>query len=153
MPLLRNYYIKSCSFPSPSCGGFGFVKINYSELTLVQIEQVSIGGNPYAGWQPTCRNDEIRRVGHYCWVTPHGLHQVCGWVSLSYDEWQRRQHFRVSCFVQPGQQPLRGRVFAQSVYTAMAVIVEHILGTITTLRNRYSVGPPEIPAIQVIFCN
>lgn len=31
------------------------------------------------------------------------------------------------------------------------VIVERVFDTITTVRHRYSAGPPEMPAIQVIF--
>ena len=49
--------------PSPSFGGFGFVKINYSKLTVAQIEWVSIGGYPYAKRQPIRRaqiEDDVR---------------------------------------------------------------------------------------------
>ncbi len=37
-------------FSSPSLGGFAFVKIDYFTLTVVQIGQLSIGRNRYAGW-------------------------------------------------------------------------------------------------------
>lgn len=75
-------------------------------------------------------------------VAPHGLHQVRGRTSLSNDEWQRRQSLRVSCFIQPGQKPLRGGVWIQSRLDAIGIdiIIEHIRGTITAIRHGYSVG-------------
>ena len=82
-----------------------------------------------------------------------GLHQVCGRTSLSHDEWQRRQSLRISCFVQPGQKPLRGGVQPRYDAIGIDVIVEHIFGTITAVRHRLSVGSPEIPSIQVVFRN
>ncbi len=46
------------AFRGPPFGEFGLVKMNYSNLTVAQIEWVSIGGYPYAGRQP------IRRAQH-----------------------------------------------------------------------------------------
>jgi hypothetical protein len=41
--------------PFPSFGGFGFVKINYVNINVAQIGQLSIGRSPYAGRRPAYR--------------------------------------------------------------------------------------------------
>ena len=84
---------------------------------------------------------------------PHGLHQVGGWASLGDDEWQRRYSLRVIFFVQSGQKTLRGGVLGQCGTARIDFIVEHVRGTITAIRHGFSVGSPEIPAIQVVFRN
>ena len=37
--------MRTHGFPSPSLGGFGFVKIDYSTMTVAQTRQLSIGRN------------------------------------------------------------------------------------------------------------
>lgn len=70
----------------------------------------------------------------------HGLHQVGGRASLGDDQRQRRQS-------------LRGGALNQRGAIHIDIIIQNVLKTITAMWNRYSVGPPEILAIQVIFRN
>lgn len=83
---------------------------------------------------------------------PHRLHQIGGRASLSDGGWQRRHSLRVIFFVPLGQKPLRGGTLNQRRVVHIDII-QDVLKTITALRHRYSVGPPEIPAIQVVFRN